>query len=127
MARVLADNIKIEVKTQFIEQQSQPENGRYVFAYNITITNNNPSNIKLIERSWLIQESNGKQQQVSGPGVVGKTPTLTANQSFSYQSGAIVSCDTATMQGFYLFTDASGHQFKVSIPPFVLATPRVIH
>ncbi len=61
---VIQPCIKIQVHTKYIEEQSNPELQRYVFAYVITIKNLSQQTVQLVSRRWLITDSNGKQMTV---------------------------------------------------------------
>ena len=68
-------NICIQVATDYVDEQSEPDSDRYVFSYTITITNNGDVPARLISRHWIITDANGKVQEVSGDGVVGDAPS----------------------------------------------------
>lgn len=120
-------DIEIEVKTQFLPDESQPEELRYVFSYTITITNNGDEAIRLLTRHWQICDANEKVQEVHGEGVVGQQPRLSSGQSFQYTSGAILETPCGTMEGDYEFITDSGDLFKAPIPAFTLADPSMLH
>ena len=69
-------DIRIHVATNYIDDQSEPDADRYVFAYTITICNNGAVPATLMSRHWIITDANGKVQEVSGDGVVGEQPYL---------------------------------------------------
>lgn len=121
------NRIIVETKTQYIEDQSAPEDGRFVFAYTITITNVGSLPAKLLSRHWLITDSNGKNQEVRGEGVIGKQPYLKPGESFRYTSGAMIETDVGVMEGKYLMIADNGDNFKAPIPKFTLSVPRTIH
>ena len=119
--------IVVEARPQFIKEQSVPEENRYVFAYTITISNRGQKPAKLLSRQWLIIDSNGKQQEVRGDGVVGKQPYLKPGDVFRYTSGAILETAVGVMQGSYFFVEDDGTQFTAPIPVFTLSIPRTLH
>ncbi|MBT5232178.1 MAG: Co2+/Mg2+ efflux protein ApaG [Methylococcales bacterium] len=120
-------NIKVSVQVEYIEKQSQPEHNRYLFAYTITIKNEGQTPAKLLTRKWLIQDSNGKNEEVFGEGVVGEQPHLEPNQSYQYTSSAMIETPVGSMQGSYQMMAGDGHQFDASVAPFSLSVPRVLH
>ena len=119
--------ISIEVATDYIDDQSEPDIGRYVFAYTITIANLGSTPAKLLSRHWVITDANGKVQEVRGDGVVGEQPHLNPGEKFRYSSGAILETPVGAMQGTYRMEADNGVNFDAPIPPFTLAVPGVLH
>jgi ApaG protein len=120
-------NIRIQVATDYVREQSEPEADRYVFAYTITISNKGDVPARLISRHWVITDANGKVQEVSGDGVVGEQPHLNPGEEFRYSSGAILETPVGAMQGLYRMEADNGVNFDAPIPPFTLAVPGVLH
>ena len=119
--------IHIQVATSYIDDQSEPDADRYVFAYTITISNDGDSAAKLLSRHWVITDANGKVQEVSGDGVVGEQPYLTLGQRFRYSSGAVIETPVGAMQGLYRMVSDDGASFDAPIAPFTLAVPGLLH
>ena len=117
----------IEVATRFLDDQSVPEEGRYVFAYTIHIRNDGKVPARLLGRRWLITDGNGKEQEVVGEGVVGEQPWLRPGEGFEYTSGAVLETDIGTMRGSYDVLADDGTRFAAPIPPFTLSIPRTLH
>lgn len=118
--------ITIGVETQYIEDQSSPEDERYVFAYTITIENTGEIAAKLLNRHWLITDANGKVQEVRGEGVVGEQPHLEPGEQFRYTSGTVIETPLGSMQGEYEMISDNGEHFLAPIPPFSLAMPQAV-
>ncbi|MGR8941259.1 MAG: Co2+/Mg2+ efflux protein ApaG [Gammaproteobacteria bacterium] len=121
------NKIIVDASPNYIEAQSSPAEGRYVFAYTITITNAGALPAKLLTRHWLITDANGKIQEVRGDGVIGEQPYLKPGESFRYTSGAMIETPVGTMQGEYTMRSDDGNQFNASIPRFTLSIPRTLH
>ena len=121
------NEIEIDVTTTYVEQESDLTEGRYVFAYTITIKNNGDKNAQLMNRHWFITDGEGSRQEVHGPGVVGQQPTIKPGEAFRYTSGAVIETIFATMEGYYEFRDESGLEDRVQIPLFTLSLPNAIH
>jgi len=119
--------ISVEAKVSYIEQQSDPANHRYVFAYTMTITNTGTVAARLISRHWIITDSNDQVQEVKGEGVIGEQPLLQPKQSFQYTSGTAIATPVGTMRGSYQMLGEDGVQFDAAIPGFTLAVPRTLH
>ena len=122
-----AHRIRVDVSTNYVEDQSNPDEGRFVFSYTITIRNEGTQPARLVTRHWLITDANGKVQEVVGEGVVGEQPHLQPGQGFRYSSGAILETPVGAMQGKYHMVADDGEQFDAPIAPFRLAMPGVLH
>lgn len=121
------NNIRVDVETRYIEDQSNPEQNYYVFAYTITIQNHGRQSAKLLTRHWVITDSNQKVQEVRGDGVVGEQPMLKPGEKFVYTSGTMLETAVGTMKGSYQMQADDGSHFDANIDEFVLSTPRVLH
>ncbi len=119
--------IKVSVETFYIEAQSDPEKDKYLFAYNVTVKNHSLCSTKLVSRYWLITDSNGKETEVEGEGVVGEQPTIRPGESYQYTSGAQLDTPVGTMQGHYVMRNEFGTEFEAKIDVFRLATPNILH
>jgi ApaG protein len=117
----------IAVDSCFLDDQSVPEEGRFVFAYTIHIRNDGKVPARLLGRHWLITDGNGKVQEVVGEGVVGEQPWLRPGEGFEYTSGAVLETDIGTMRGSYDMLADDGTRFAAPIPPFTLSIPRTLH
>ena len=120
-------DIVIDVATSYVDEQSEPDAGRYVFAYTITITNDGEVPARLKSRHWIITDANGKVQEVNGDGVVGEQPHLKPGEQFRYSSGAVLETPVGAMQGLYRMESDDGARFDATIPPFTLAVPGMLH
>jgi len=119
--------IRVDVSTSYIDDQSKPDESRYVFSYTITIHNEGTVPAKLLTRHWLITDANGKVQEVRGDGVVGEQPHLQPGQGFRYSSGAVIETPVGAMQGSYQMMADDGARFDAQIAPFRLAKPGLLH
>ena len=117
----------IDVATRYLDEQSEPERDRYVFAYTIHIRNTGSVPARLLARRWVITDANGKIEEVAGDGVVGEQPWLRPGDDFTYTSGAVLETHQGTMEGAYAMLADDGTRFEAPIPAFVLAVPRTLH
>jgi len=124
-----SNKYRIEVLpvAQFIPEQSDPEESRYLFAYTITIKNIGEVPTQLVSRHWIITDAHDEVQEVRGLGVVGKQPLLQPGESFQYTSGSALATPVGTMKGSYQMVAEDGTHFEAEIPEFTLAMPRVLH
>jgi ApaG protein len=118
--------IRIEVETAYLDEQSDPKERRYVFSYTITIRNEGSVAARLMTRHWVITDANGKVQEVRGDGVVGEQPHLKPGQGFRYSSGAVLETPVGAMQGSYQMVTDEGMQFDAPIAVFRLAMPGIL-
>lgn len=124
---VVPQEIDISVKTQYLQEQSDPENNRFVFAYTIDIENKSQSPVQLLSRHWIITDDNDKVEEVRGAGVVGQQPLIAPGQIFHYTSGAVLSTGFGTMQGSYEMLGEDGEKFAAQVPAFLLSRPLSVH
>ena len=120
-------SLEIQIATQFLDEESIPEQDRYVFAYTIRIRNLGRLPAQLLARHWIITDGNGRTEEVHGDGVVGEQPRLEPGEQFTYTSGATLPTAVGTMEGSYDMVGDDGTRFDAPIPPFTLAAPRTLH
>lgn len=118
--------IRVDVETNYVEEQSDPKERRFVFAYTITLRNEGQMPAKLLTRHWIITDADGKVQEVRGDGVVGEQPHLKPGQGFRYSSGTMIATPVGAMQGTYQMMADDGERFDAPIPPFRLAMPGIL-
>jgi ApaG protein len=119
--------IQVNVTTEFIQQQSDPQSNRYAFAYHIQISNQGSLPAQLLNRHWKITDGNGKVTEVRGEGVVGEQPLLSPGETFQYTSGTILETPVGSMQGSYQMLADNGQTFDADIPAFRLSVPGALH
>ncbi|MBI1906194.1 MAG: Co2+/Mg2+ efflux protein ApaG [Rhodocyclales bacterium] len=119
--------IQVEASVDFISDQSDPEEDRYVFAYHITITNTGTVAAQLLSRHWIITDGAGSVQEVKGEGVIGEQPRLAPGEQYRYTSGSVLETPVGSMHGSYQMIAEDGHRFDAPIPPFTLAVPRALN
>lgn len=116
--------IEVVVRAFYLEDQSDPDEGAYVWAYKVTITNHGAATVQLMTRSWVITNARGRVQRVHGPGVIGEQPVLEPGDSFAYTSGTPLDTPSGFMSGTYgMVITETGEPFDVTIPAFSLDSP----
>ena len=118
---VVTHGVRVQAKSYYLAERSAPERSFFFFAYQITITNEGPSPVKLLSRHWIITDGTGQVEEVRGPGVVGEQPLLSTGQSFSYTSACPLATPTGTLEGTYQMLDQSGGSFDAEVARFELA------
>jgi len=123
MYNAVTRNIAVSVEPFYLENQSEPAENRYVWAYRVTIDNQSKEAVKLLSRYWHITDGTGKVEEVSGPGVVGDQPDLGPGDSYQYTSGCPLPTPSGIMVGRYTMRNDKGEMFEVDIPAFSLDLP----
>ena len=127
MEETITEGIRVQVESVYLDDHSNPEENRYVFAYNIRLKNLSQRKVQLMRRHWIITDSSGEINEVNGDGVVGDQPTLEPNEEYEYTSGSHLKSPVGTMQGTYQMESTDGEEFEVIIPCFTLAVPGKIN
>jgi ApaG protein len=117
------DGIVVRVKPSFLEDESSPEEHRFIWAYHVEIENRGSRTFQLMTRHWRITDREGRVQEVNGSGVVGKNPVLAPGETFEYTSGCPLSEPSGVMQGTYRLEDEEGGTLEARIPLFTLDSP----
>lgn len=115
--------IRVSVSPNYLEDQSDPEEGRFVWAYTVRIDNNSENAVQLVTRYWRITDSKGFTEEVMGDGVVGEQPEIRPGEGFEYTSGAPLATPSGVMVGSYGMVTPAGESFQVEIPAFSLDSP----
>lgn len=121
------NNIFIKVEAIYLDQESDPDKARYLFAYTVTIENQGGVPARLLSRYWKITGGDGHEQEVEGDGVIGQHPYLAPSEHFTYTSAAMLDTPVGMMQGHYNMLNDNGERFAVDIPAFTLAVPQKLH
>ena len=123
MYQEITRGIRVSVNPTYLEGQSDPSQGHYVWAYQVTIANEGPETVQLLTRHWKITDGRGQLHEVQGPGIVGEQPVLKPGESFEYTSGTPLSTPSGIMAGSYQMQAASGEMFDALVPAFSLDSP----
>jgi len=126
MYRALTRDIEVVVEPFYLEEQSDPDDDRYVWGYRVVIANNSDIAVRLINRYWNITDQNGQIDEVSGPGVVGEQPRLQPGDTYEYSSGCPLDTPSGLMFGHYQMETDEGETFDVDIPAFSLDSPGLL-
>jgi ApaG protein len=116
-------DIRIAVEPDFLEDQSEPEENRYLWSYRVIIENKSPTPVQLLSRYWRITDSRGRTREVRGEGVIGEQPVIAPGRAYEYTSGAPLETASGFMTGTYRMRASTGESFEVGIPMFALESP----
>ena len=119
--------VRVKVESQYDAERSEPSRNQWFFLYTIRITNEGPETVQLLTRHWIITDGTGKVEEVRGPGVVGKQPTLKTGESFEYTSGCPLTTPFGVMEGTYQMVTEDGDRFDARVAPFTLSEPYTVH
>jgi ApaG protein len=123
----VTNGIRITVQTRYLEDQSEPRQEKWVFAYQITIANEGQDEAQLLTRHWIIQDATNHVDEVKDDGVVGQTPVITPGHAFVYTSYCPLKTEWGIMRGTYGMVRPDGEQFEAVIAPFVLMTSHLLN
>jgi ApaG protein len=123
MYEAVTRGIRVRVTPQYLEEESAPDERRYLWSYTIEISNEGSETVQLRSRHWRITDADGRTEEVRGPGVVGQTPTIQPGNSFRYTSGCPLTTPSGIMVGSYQMTTEGGGLINVAIPAFSLDSP----
>lgn len=126
-SEALTRGIRVRVQSEYSPDQSAPSKNQWFFLYTVTISNESADTVQLLTRHWIITDGTGHIEEVRGPGVVGKQPTLKPGESFEYTSGCPLSTPFGVMEGTYQMVTQDGERFDTKIAPFTLSEPYTVH
>ena len=116
-------DVVVRVEPSFLDDQSNPSDDRFIWAYHVEIENQSAQDLQVVERFWQIADSRGQVQEVRGAGVVGEKPVIEPGETFRYTSGAPLTAPAGMMLGSYTVQTPDGEAFDVDIPAFALESP----
>ena len=117
------NGVLVRVRPSYLAGQSDPEGGRWVWAYQVEIVNLSGGPVQLVARRWTLTDALGRVEEVRGPGVVGEQPVIEPGDSYAYASGCPLTTPSGSMVGAYFMQDAEGRMFEAAIPAFSLDVP----
>lgn len=119
--------VRVHVQSEYSPERSRPAENEWFFLYTVTISNEGSEPVQLLTRHWVITDGTGRVEEVRGPGVIGKQPTLQPGESFEYTSGCPLTTPFGVMEGTYQMVAQSGARFDAKIAPFTLSEPYTVH
>ena len=127
MSEAVTENIKVEVLSRYVPENSRPFEDEWVFQYTVRITNESGASVQLLSRHWIIVDALDQMKEVRGPGVVGEQPVIEPGESFKYSSWCPLATPTGSMRGTYQMIRADGTPFDIKIAPFGLKARYVVN
>jgi ApaG protein len=123
MYSAVTREIRVSVEPIYLEDDSEPDEGQYMWAYRVRIENQGHDQVQLVSRYWRITDSLGRVQEVRGAGVVGEQPVLAPGEAYEYMSGTPLPTPSGIMLGSYGMRGKGGENFDIEIPAFSLDSP----
>ncbi|HEX8153455.1 MAG TPA: Co2+/Mg2+ efflux protein ApaG [Thermoanaerobaculia bacterium] len=127
MSNTVTRGIRVEVESLYVPERSEPDASFYFFTYKVRISNVGKETAQLVSREWVITDSDGNEERVEGPGVVGEQPVLAPGNAFEYTSFCPLRTSMGSMHGNYFMRTNDGETFEARIDPFTLAVPGVVN
>lgn len=118
--------MKVIGKATYLPEESSVDKQRFLWSYEITITNLTNEIVQLLNRYWRITDMSGKVDEVRGPGVVGLQPIIKPEKNFVYNSFCQLNTPQGTMEGYYEMQTLDEVRFLAEIPKFILTSPTTI-
>jgi ApaG protein len=122
-SEAVTNAVRVRVESEYAPGRSQPTKNEWFFLYTVTIRNEGRETVQLIARHWIITDGTGHVEEIRGPGVVGRQPTIKPGESFTYTSGATLPTRFGVMEGTYEMVREDGDRFDARIAPFTLSEP----
>ena len=69
-------DIVVRVSVSYLPEQSEPDRGRWFWAYHIRIENEGHQAVQLLTRHWIITDGRGSRQDESGRSGQRRRPSL---------------------------------------------------
>ena len=123
MYSAITREIRVQVEPIYLDDQSEPDDAQYVWAYRVQIENEGTETVQLLTRYWHITDGMGRVQEVRGAGVVGEQPVLNPGESYEYTSGTPLPTPSGIMKGTYQMRTPAGEKFDIEVPAFSLDCP----
>ena len=127
ISEAVTRGVRVRVESEYAADRSKPSKNQWFFLYTVSISNEGTEVVQLLTRHWVITDGTGHVEEVRGPGVVGKQPTLKPGETFEYTSGCPLATPFGVMEGTYQMVTSSGERFDAKIAPFTLSEPYTVH
>ncbi|MBV8802626.1 MAG: Co2+/Mg2+ efflux protein ApaG [Gammaproteobacteria bacterium] len=124
----MKNNITMSVVSSatYLQEQSVVESNRFLWSYEMTITNQSDQIVQLLSRYWRIVDMMGHVEEVRGPGVLGLQPIIKPGKSFTYTSFCQLMTPHGEMEGNYTLQTLDEVNFIITIPKLILSSSESI-
>jgi ApaG protein len=117
------NTIVINARPGYVHEQSDPVHQKFVWSYEVAITNLTDDIVQLLNRYWRVTDMTGRVEEIRGAGVIGLQPLIKPGKQFVYTSFCQLLTPLGSMEGYYEMQNLEEKHFKVEIPKFILSAP----
>ncbi|MDE0993172.1 MAG: Co2+/Mg2+ efflux protein ApaG [Rhodospirillales bacterium] len=122
----ITNDISVSVSPEYLDQQSEPSDDHFTWAYHVHIENTGSKTIQVLTRHWKITDIKGVSHEIVGDGLIGQQPILKPGEFFKYSSGTPLSTSSGFMSGTLLLIANDGELFRAVVPSFSLDSTQQI-
>ena len=124
MNKLTTKGVTVGIEVAYSARNSKPEEGQFVYGYQVTIINESAEPFQLLRRRWNIFDAIGERRVVKGDGVIGEQPVLHPGEIHRYNSWCPLKSMMGQMSGAYTMLNLeTNEEFEVEIPKFEMTTP----
>ena len=117
----------VDVKVQYLADQSRPPEGPFAFAYTVSVRNTGDVTAQLVARHWIVTDANAQREDVRGLAVVGQQPVLKPGEHFEYTSWTRIPTPHGAMRGTFFCMTEDAEAFEAPVREFALVYPGALH
>ncbi|XP_014673711.1 PREDICTED: F-box only protein 3-like [Priapulus caudatus] len=120
----------VRVATCFLPELSSIHPPHFFFTYRITMSMRIDAPVseicRLYTRHWFITDADGKEETVTGPGVVGEYPVMRPGTRCRWISCTTINTTQGSMRGFFTMKNLkTGEPLQIGCPTFHMQTPEL--
>ena len=116
-------DILVRVVATYAAEQSDPEEGEYIWIYTVEIENHGRETVELTSHHWVVIDAMNRSEESSGEGVAEEQPELKAGEAFRYSQTATLRTVSGSMRGSFQLVTEAGESFEAEVPEFSLHLP----
>ncbi len=116
-------DILVRVVASYAPEQSDPEEGEYIWIYTVEIENHGQVTIEVTSHQWTVIDAMNRREETTGEGVAEEQPELKPGEAFRYSQTATLRTASGSMRGAFQLVTDDGETFDAEIPEFSLHLP----
>ena len=122
-SRHTSNGVTVLAVPMFMEDESQPDENRYVWACHLRVENNTGGSIRLVGRYCTIAGADGVTRFDRRSEIDGGFPVIGPGGAFEYTSGTPLQVPSALLMGKIGVVNEQGESFEVDMPVISLDSP----